>query len=267
MVDVSGHRRNRAIILGCPLDAVSMRAAVALVDGAVRERRTLLHGALNAAKVVAAGKNDALRRALMHCDLVTADGQSVVWAARLLGYPVPERVAGIDLMEELLALAEQHGYRIFFLGAREEVLDAAVAALRVRFPRLEIAGWHHGYFSDSEGDEVVAEIAGAEPDMLFVAMETPTKELFLGRNVQQLGPIFAMGIGGAVDVLAGVRQRAPRSLQRLGLEWLYRFLQDPRRLARRYLIGNLAFLRLLVLELAARWSCRGERATMTRRPQ
>jgi N-acetylglucosaminyldiphosphoundecaprenol N-acetyl-beta-D-mannosaminyltransferase len=211
------------------------------------------HMSVNAAKLVALHGDSELRAAIEACGLVTADGQSVVWASRLLGGNAPERVAGIDLMQRLCAAADEKGYRIYILGARREVLDAALAQLRQRYPRLTVAGSRDGYYDDSEAAAVCEEIRAARADILFVAMSSPRKEYFLGEQGPDLGVPFAMGVGGSVDVIAGVTRRAPRLLQRLGLEWAYRLAQEPRRLGRRYLGTNFRFAMMVL------------RATLSRR--
>ena len=163
----------------------------------------------------------------------------------------PERVAGIDLMEALLDVSRTRGYGVFLLGARAEVLERAEREILRRHPGVRIVGRHHGYFGPEGEAEVVDEVAAAVPDILFVALETPAKELFLARNRDRLAVPFVMGVGGSFDVLAGERRRAPRWMRRTGLEWLYRLSQDPRRLARRYMVGNSAFI-WLVLKDAVR---------------
>jgi N-acetylglucosaminyldiphosphoundecaprenol N-acetyl-beta-D-mannosaminyltransferase len=198
--------------------------------------------AVNAAKIVGTRHDVELRGLINRCELVTADGQAVVWASRLLGDPVPARVTGIDLMEQLLALAARRGYRVYILGSRPEILGRAVARLRARHPGLAIAGYRHGYFREQDEPVVVAEIRSARPDLLFVALPTPRKEYFLGRWRSQLDVPFSMGVGGAVDVLAGATRRAPLGVQRLGLEWAFRAAQEPRRLAQRYVTTNAAFV-------------------------
>jgi N-acetylglucosaminyldiphosphoundecaprenol N-acetyl-beta-D-mannosaminyltransferase len=243
---------SRASLLGCPLDPVTLAEAVGLVDRAVAERRPLQHSALNAAKLVRIQRDDALRAAVAGSELVTADGQAVVWAARLLGQPVPERVTGIDLFDALLALAAERGYRVYTLGARPAVAERAAAEIRARHAGIRLVGSRHGYFGRDEEDGVVDEIVRARPDLLFVALETPVKETFLARHRERIGAPFVMGIGGALDVLAGERSRAPRLVQRLGLEWSYRLAQDPRRLARRYVVGNSVFTWLVLREAAGR---------------
>ena len=241
----------RVEVLGCPIDAVTMAEAVERVEAAVATRQTCQHVAINAAKIVKLQHDEALREAILGCELITADGQAVVWAGSLLGQRLPERVAGIDLMHELLGAAARHGYGVFLLGARAEVLANAEAAIMSRLPELRVVGRHHGYFAQGpEEDAVVESIAASKPDLLFVALETPAKELFLARHRDRLSVPFIMGVGGTFDVLAGVRRRAPLILRKLGLEWLYRLAQDPRRLARRYLVGNSKFVWLVGRELA-----------------
>jgi N-acetylglucosaminyldiphosphoundecaprenol N-acetyl-beta-D-mannosaminyltransferase len=243
----------RVEVLGCSIDRVDMQEAARRCDRFVRTRAHAQHMAINAAKIVAMHHDKALHRLVDDCELITADGQAVVWASRLLGDPLPARVAGIDLMLELLALAERRGYRVYVLGARADVLERAVARLRELHPRLVIAGWHDGYFSLSDERSVAAAIRAARPDLLFVAMSTPRKEYFLGRWGRATDVPFSMGVGGAIDVVAGATRRAPRVLQRLGLEWAFRLAQEPRRLFRRYLVTNLEFLGLTAREL---WSTR-----------
>ena len=245
-------RDDRVQVLGAPLDPITLEEALARVDEAVATRRPMLNASLNAAKVVRMQHDTELREAVAGCELVTADGQPVVWAARLLGHHVPARVNGTDLMEHLLAHGEERGYSVFLLGSRPETLAGARAEIERRYPRLRIAGTHHGYFSATDEAEVVERIAAARPDILFVALETPQKELFQARHRDALGVPFTMGVGGSVEVLAGKRRRAPRWAQRAGLEWLFRLGQEPRRLAGRYVVGNSRFVYLVGRELARR---------------
>lgn len=245
-------RGARLRVLDCPLDAVDMDEAVERCEEAIASGRYLQQVSVNAAKLVAMAADPELREMVLDSDLITADGQSVVWASRLLGSPLPERVAGIDLMERLLAAADRNGYRVYVLGARRDVLDTALARLRERYPRLVIAGARDGYYEDAEVGAVCEEIHAARPDILFVAMSSPRKEHFLGAHGEALGVPFAMGVGGSIDVIAGLTRRAPRALQRLGLEWLYRLLQEPRRLASRYLRTNARFALLVARAMFTR---------------
>jgi N-acetylglucosaminyldiphosphoundecaprenol N-acetyl-beta-D-mannosaminyltransferase len=242
----------RANVLGCRIDRLDMDATLASVESIIASGRFTQHMAINAAKLVTMHSDPRLRAIVDDCGLVNADGQAVVWASRLLGDPLPERVAGIDLMDEVLGLAERRGFRVYFLGARAEVLERAVAKLRERFPALTIAGARDGYFADEETPAVAEAIRASEPHILFVAMSSPRKEYFLGEYGPTLGAPFVMGVGGSIDVVAGVTRRAPRSWQRLGLEWLYRLLQEPRRMFRRYAVTNWRFTLLVLRELVAR---------------
>jgi N-acetylglucosaminyldiphosphoundecaprenol N-acetyl-beta-D-mannosaminyltransferase len=242
----------RADILGCPIDRLDMAGTLAAVERVIAARRYTQHMSINAAKLVAMRNDSKLCEIVDGCGLVNADGQSVVWASRVLGDPLPERVAGIDLMDALLGLAEQRGYRVFFLGARAHVLERALDKVRAKHPRLAVAGARDGYFADDETDAVCAEIRAGRPDILFVAMTSPRKEYFLGEHGSNLGVPFVMGVGGSIDVIAGVTRRAPQLWQRLGLEWLFRLLQEPRRMFRRYAITNARFVGLVSQALLSR---------------
>lgn len=244
--------RPRAQLLGCEIDNVEMDEVVEICDQAIAARRPVQHMSVNAAKIVAIQDDPELRRLVNECEIVTADGQAVVWASRLLGTPLPSRVTGIDLMLQLLGLAERKGYRVFVLGARQQVLERALAHVRRDHPRLRIAGARHGYFPNTEERAVVEEIRRARPDMLFVAMSSPRKERFLGHWQGELEVPFRMGVGGSIDVIAGITRRAPRTVQRAGLEWAWRLAQEPRRLFRRYLVGNARFVALGVREAVSR---------------
>ena len=242
----------RVDVLGLPVDALDMRATVARCLDLIERRAAAQHVVVNAAKLAEAHRNPRMAEIIESCDIVNADGQAIVWAARLLGTPLPERVAGIDLMHELMAAAAERGLSIYVLGARPQVLTTALASLRGRYPGLRVAGAHHGYFTAEEEPDIVARIRDAAPHMLFVAMSSPRKEYFLADNMAALGVPFAMGVGGAIDVEAKLTKRAPRWMQRAGLEWFFRFAQEPRRMWRRYLVQNLHFVRALGSELARR---------------
>jgi N-acetylglucosaminyldiphosphoundecaprenol N-acetyl-beta-D-mannosaminyltransferase len=242
----------RAEVLGCPIDRLDMRETLDRCQMAIESGSFAQHMAINAAKVVAMQDDPELRAIVRRCELITADGQSVVWASRLLGDPVRTRVTGIDLMQELISRAECQGWRVFILGARADVLETAVARLRERHPRLVLAGYRDGYFGEEDDEDVAKEIARTRPDILLVAISSPRKEYFLGRHGRALGTPFVMGVGGAVDIMAGHARRAPRWMQVLGLEWLFRLVQEPRRLLRRYAVTNARFVWLVVRSRLAR---------------
>lgn len=235
-----------------PIHAIERSAIRARVDAFVRERTPHYYVAINAAKVVECQHDEALRDAIEEAHLSTADGQSIVWAARLLGRPLPERVTGVDLMHDLLAHAAQRGYSVYLLGATPEIVSACVARATALYPSLRIAGARDGYFRRDEEDAIVAAIRAIAPDLLLLGFGTPAKEYFMHRHYRALGVPFVMGVGGSFDVFAGRIARAPRWMQRAGLEWAFRLAQEPRRLWRRYLVGNTRFIAIVVRELVAR---------------
>lgn len=240
--------RTSATLFGMPLDAVTMDEAVARCRDALKRREPMTVGVVNAAKTVRLRKDAALRESLLECDILLADGQAVVWAGNLLGYPLPERVAGIDLFTSLLATADTEHRSVYLLGAEQSVLDALVDVLTTKYPGLRIAGAHHGYFDESEEESIARAIRESRADMLFLGMPSPRKENFLRRWEDVLDVPIRHGVGGSFDVLAGITKRAPERWQRAGMEWAYRLLQEPRRMWRRYLTTNTAFLILLARE-------------------
>ena len=236
------------LILGLPIAAIALPDALELCDEAIATDGRVQWGVVNAAKMVRMRKDRALRESLLRCDYVLADGQSVVWASRFLRRALPERVAGIDLFERLLEKAEADGRSVYLLGATQQTLDGLLERLAQRFPALILAGARDGYFAPGQAAAVAAEIRASKPDMVFLGMSSPKKEVFLADYGDALGAAVLHGVGGSFDVLAGVTARAPRRWQRAGLEWLYRLLQEPRRLAGRYLSTNAVFIALVVKE-------------------
>ena len=239
----------RQTLFGVRLDALTMDETLDRCLAAVREGERLEIGVVNAAKLVNMRRDPALARAVSGCDLVLADGQAVVWAGRLLRRPLPERVAGIDLFMRLLAEAETAGMSVYFLGARQEVLERMLREVAARFPSLRVAGSRNGYFDDSEQPAIADAVKESGAQLLFLGMTSPKKEIFVAGYGERSGVNLVHGVGGSFDILAGVTRRAPEGWQRLGLEWLYRAAQEPRRLGRRYLTTNVAFVLMTAREL------------------
>jgi N-acetylglucosaminyldiphosphoundecaprenol N-acetyl-beta-D-mannosaminyltransferase len=241
--------RKRYQFLGYPIDALTMAETLEVIALAIRSRTPLYHVVVNVAKLVSMRHDRNLASDVVASDLTNIDGMGVVWGARLLGCQVPERVAGIDLMHAVLVQAETEGWRPYFLGARPEVLEKALENLRRRYPGLNIAGFNHGYFEVEEEYMIAAQIRAARADCLFVAMSSPKKEKFMNRWRDLMDVSFVMGVGGSLDVAAGLVRRAPLWVQSCGLEWLFRLLQEPRRMWKRYLLTNVAYALLLAGEL------------------
>jgi N-acetylglucosaminyldiphosphoundecaprenol N-acetyl-beta-D-mannosaminyltransferase len=236
-------------LFGLRVDALTLDQTVQRCLAAVDAGELLEVGVINAAKVVKMRRDPTLHTAVSGCGVIVADGQSVVWASRVLRARLPERVAGIDLFQRLLAEAEQRDLSVYFLGARPEVLVEMVRRVRQRHPNLRVAGSAHGYFTDDEASEVADRVADSGADLLFLGMTSPKKEQFVARYGQRTGARVVHGVGGSFDVLAGVVKRAPAAWQRAGMEWLYRALQEPRRLGPRYLTTNASFVGLVLREL------------------
>jgi len=241
----------RITMMGCGIDNLSMEETLGRIEEFIRSGLPHQHVVVNVDKLVKASRDPGLRRIVNECDLVSADGMPVVWASRLLGKPLKERVAGIDLFEALMRRAADKGWRVFLLGARAEVTGAVADIYRRRYPGLALAGWRDGYWQGEEEEAQVARtVADSRADLLFVAISSPKKEHFLGKYQAAMRVPFAMGVGGTFDVAAGRVRRAPPWMQRAGLEWFWRFLQEPRRMFRRYFIDDMAFVWLLIKEAA-----------------
>jgi len=238
--------------MGCAVDNLDMEETLGVVEGFIRSGRPHQHVVINVDKIVKASRDPALRQIINDCDLINADGMPVVWASRLLGKPLKERVTGVDLFEALMARAAEKGWRVFLLGAREEVVSGVAQLYPARYPGLTLAGYRNGYWKPEDEDRVVAEIAATRPDILFVAISSPKKEAFLARYQAAMKVPFAMGVGGTFDVAVGLVKRAPVWMQNAGLEWFYRFLQEPRRMFRRYFIDDMAFVALFAREWVKR---------------
>jgi N-acetylglucosaminyldiphosphoundecaprenol N-acetyl-beta-D-mannosaminyltransferase len=238
----------RKLILGTPCDVLTMKETLSLVEASMTTGARLHHVSLNVAKLVTMRSNAELQSDVLASDMIGIDGAGIVLAGRLTGVEVAERVAGIDLMEQVLGLCARRGFKPYFLGARPEVVSKAVEVAKARFCGLVFAGWRDGYYSVEQEREVVEDIRAAHPDCLFIAMPTPRKERFMKAHRESLGVPFIMGIGGSLDVLAGMTRRASPRVQRLGLEWLHRTMQEPHRLWWRYASTNAALVGLVLRE-------------------
>ena len=241
---------SRIELLGLPVDILSMEDTIEACNQIIVNGVPAQHVVVNAAKIVMAHSNHRLRDVIRRCPIVNADGQSVVWAAALHGFRLPERVAGIDLMDELWQLAITRGYSVYLLGADEDVVTAVGDKARER--GINVAGLHNGFWNEKEEEYVIQDVAASNAHILFVALPSPRKELFLFENLSKLNVPLAVGVGGSFDVIAGRQARAPLWMQKYGLEWFYRLIQEPRRLTRRYAVGNTIFVLLVVRSLCQR---------------
>lgn len=236
-------------ILNTSIDNLSMEETLEIIKNSIENKKQIHHVVVNAGKIVAMQDDLELRKSVNESDIINADGQAVVWASKVLNKPLKERVAGIDLMTSLVDISEANKYKIFFFGAKEEVVKTVVDTYSDKYSSAIIAGFRNGYFNKDEEQNIAKEIANSGANILFVAISSPTKENFLHQNKDLLSKVnFIMGVGGSFDVVSGLVKRAPKWMQNYGLEWFYRFLQEPRRMWKRYLIGNSKFLWLVFKE-------------------
>jgi N-acetylglucosaminyldiphosphoundecaprenol N-acetyl-beta-D-mannosaminyltransferase len=238
-------RPDRVTILGIPVDRVNAAGAVQTVARFVGAGGNHHIVTVNPEFVMTARRCPDFLRVLQRADLAIADGIGVVWAARILGDRLPERVGGVDLVEALAAWAAGEGCRIFLLGAGTGVAQAAAARLSQRYPALRIAGTHAGSPAPEREAGIVALVRAAQPDILFVAFGAPQQDLWIARTREALQVPVAIGVGGAFDFLSGRVPRAPRLLRQVGLEWLYRLARQPWRWRRMLALPRFGALVLL----------------------
>jgi N-acetylglucosaminyldiphosphoundecaprenol N-acetyl-beta-D-mannosaminyltransferase len=239
-------RNKRVLLLGAPLDALSMSETLGLIADAMRERTALQHVVVNVAKLVFMQEDAALYKDVASSDLINIDGAGVVLGCKLMGVDVPGRVAGIDVMDGVLALCEREGYKPYILGAKTDILAQAKANIDATYSGIQWAGMQDGYYDRGTEREVMQSIADSGADCLFIAMPSPHKERIMGDYKDVLHIPFMMGVGGSVDVFAGFVSRAPVWMQKAGMEWVYRLLQEPKRMFKRYWVTNRKFAVLLL---------------------
>ena len=235
----------RVEVMGVPVDPWTMAQTVGRTKELVESGAFAHLIGVNADKLLQMCDDPWMDACVRRCEVVNADGASMVMAARRLGSPVPERVAGVDLMADLCALAEREGYRVFLLGAKREVVERTRDALLGEYPGLDVVGVRDGYFGEGEFDAVAEEVRDSGAQVTFVGITSPKKERLIER-FRELGLTGAyVGVGGSFDVVSGAIPRAPMWMQRAHLEWLFRMMQEPGRLAKRYVAGNARFMRML----------------------
>ena len=245
-------------ILNTYVNAMSMDETVDAVEEMIERRVPVQHVVINALKVNLMRKDENLRKIVNECPLINADGASIVLAAKMLKIPLKERVAGFDLFVRLVEEASEENHMISLFGAREEVVKKVKAIFERKYPTLQIVGYRNGYFTEADEPEIVKNMAESGADMMFVAFSSPKKEYWIRRYLKELNIPFVMGVGGSFDVIAGTTKRAPLWMQKCGMEWFYRFIQEPGRLWKRYLVGNVSFM-IYVLQYKMRMILKNNR--------
>lgn len=245
---IANYKLKRIELFGCKVDNLTMSQTLYLIGQSIESNVPLHHVVVNVSKIVAARKDPQLEQIINGCDIINCDGMPLYWASKLLKKPLVERVTGIDLMENLVGLAYSRKFKIFFLGAKEEEVNKVVENYKSLYGADVIAGYRNGYFSPEEAAEVINQIALSKADILFVAIPSPQKELFLEKLKHTIQIPFIMGVGGSFDVVSGLVKRAPLWVQKIGMEWFFRFLQEPKRLWKRYLVSNTQFMAMFFKE-------------------
>jgi N-acetylglucosaminyldiphosphoundecaprenol N-acetyl-beta-D-mannosaminyltransferase len=241
---------DKIILLGMPVHRIRMNELLDFCDQAILQKQNIVLGMVNVAKLVNGRKDRQLFKSVADSDIIVADGQGVVWLSRLIGRPLPERVAGIDVMYGLMQRAAKNNYRIFFLGAKPEVVKTVAQKAEYLYPGLQVAGVCDGYFDlEKDGQRVAEQIRASHANILFVAITPPKKEIFMDRWKDVIDVPVCHGVGGSFDVFAGITKRAPLWMQKTGLEWFYRVIQEPHRMWKRYLVTNSIFLVLGIREI------------------
>lgn len=222
----------RLEILGVGIDKLTGQEALQQIGAFIASGQPHQIVTANAEIIYQASKNEKMRNVINKAQMVTADGSGVVWASRQLGQPLPQRVTGIDLVNGICEQSAKDKWKIYILGSAPGVAATAAINIRDKFPGCNIIGTHHGYFNAKEEKQILAELEQLRPDVLFVALGAPKQEYWIAEHMERLQIPVAMGIGGSMDVLSGNVKRAPKWMQKMSLEWLYRLLIQPTRFKR-----------------------------------
>ncbi|MFD3259338.1 WecB/TagA/CpsF family glycosyltransferase [Paenibacillus lentus] len=223
---------NIVTIFGIPFSKWGMQETVQYLTDVISSRKPHQVITANPIMVMAALEDPSYKKMMQQAELIVPDGTGVVWASRVGGDPVSERVAGYELLHELMKQGERHCWKVYLLGASPEVVQETAKRLKIQYPGTEIVGCRDGYFSSEQDEEVVEEIRRTSPDLLFVARGADTQEPWIAKYKQRLAVPVMMGVGGSFDVISGRTKRAPKVFQKLRLEWLYRLLREPTRFRR-----------------------------------
>lgn len=245
---------HRLDFLGCPLDPITSADLLQTLTAQIKMRTgTSVIQFVNANKVAKIHEDPKMGEIMRRADYVLADGQPLLPMASLLGMKVPERIDGIGLMRKFLELADREKFSVYLLGAKQEVVEECVRQIETTYPGIRLAGQRNGYFDEDDIPNIAAGVAATQPDFLFLGMGSPMKERLADEWKNELGAVVIQGVGGSFDVMAGLVKRAPRWMQKLGIEWLYRVVQEPRRMFWRYFKTNTVCLWLFVKALVRRW--------------
>lgn len=239
------YAKNRYKIMNTYVNCLSMKETIEIVEKIIEKRVPTQHVVINASKVNLMETDSNLANIVNSCPLINADGASIVWAAKKLNVPLKERVTGIDLFMNLVEISSEKKYKLYLFGAKEEVVKKVKDIFEEKYPNINIVGYRNGYFDEKDEKNIVKNIKKSNADILFVAFSSPKKEYWINKYLNEMNVPFVMGVGGSFDVVAGVTRRAPKWMQKIGMEWFYRFIQEPKRMWKRYIVGNRKFIKLV----------------------
>lgn len=248
-MEMNRDKQEKFDFLGLKFHGLSMDDSMERLEHFIQTKTPRMVFTPTAELIVRANEDHDLMEIYNRTDLLTLDSFVVFYAARLFRKPVSDPVSAARLMFNFLEVIYQKRYKMYLLGAREEVIKKTVENLKTQYPGINIVGWRNGYFDFENDEEVIEDIKTAGPDVLFVAMSSPLKEKFINKNLEKMRVPVAMGVGGSFDIIAGKCRLAPQWVSRMGIEWFYRFLQEPRRLWKRYLVTNTKFIMLVIKEI------------------
>jgi len=241
-------KNNKFDFLGLNFSNVSENEAIGELERFIESRKPHMVLTQSVELVVQANENENLKNIYNNADLLTMDSYGVCYAAKLLRKPAKEPVNASRLTFAFLPVIHKRGYRLFLLGAKEDIVMEAAESLNSTYPGINIVGYHHGYFDFENDDDVVDKIKVASPDVLLVAMTSPLKEKFINKNLNKMNVPVSIAVGGCFDVIAGKCKLAPLWVSKISMEWLYRFIQEPKRLWKRYLTTHSKFIWLVLKE-------------------
>jgi N-acetylglucosaminyldiphosphoundecaprenol N-acetyl-beta-D-mannosaminyltransferase len=232
---------------GIKFNLLSMSELINIIDYNIKNNKKTNIVVVNVFVLVMCQKDEKFKQIINNADIITIDGMPILWILKLFKYDVKEKLSGPDIFIEILKLAEVKKYNVYFLGAKQEILEQMIINLKNKFKNLNISGFRNGYFDKKEENIIIKNINNSSTDILFLGIPSPAKERFI-TNLD-LNVKLSMGVGGVFDIEAGFVKRAPLWMQKSGLEWLYRLIQEPKRLWKRYFITNTLFLKLVFIEL------------------
>lgn len=228
--------KGKTNIFGVPFQVTTLEGAYQIIDDFIKGNKKVFVVTANTEIVMIAQEDKEFMDIINQADLVVADGVGIIWASKYFGKKIPERAAGFDLMNMILKNSPEKGYKIYLLGGEPGVANEASSKIKEMYPRINIVGCYHGYFSAGDEETIIQDINSKTPHFLFVGLGAPKQEKWIYKNLDKLDVNVCIGVGGSLDVFAGKTKRAPYIFQKLGLEWLYRLIKEPSRIGRMMLL-------------------------------